>query len=125
MATRAPPAIETEQLGDKARVYTGICEPFTLQIRRLGEGDVKIIWWYVAVIDEEKAMDTEVQEKEKYGVEFHSYEEVLGKLTFQMDRDMVAKAIEIVTETCGKWYAGLRHGYGLMDLLDVEDGWNT
>ena len=27
MSTRAPPAVETEQLDDKARFYRGICEP--------------------------------------------------------------------------------------------------
>jgi len=40
MLTRAPPAMETEQLGDEARFYPGICEPVTLQLRRLGENDV-------------------------------------------------------------------------------------
>ena len=38
MSTRAPLAVETEQLGDEARFYTGIREPFMLQLRRLGEG---------------------------------------------------------------------------------------
>ena len=36
---------------------------------------------------------------DRYAVEFYSYEDVVGKLTFQMDRDMVSKAIELVTNT--------------------------
>jgi len=102
MFTRAPPAVETEQLGDEARFYTGICEPFTLQLRRLGEGDVKLIWWYIAAVNEDQPFREDLQEKEKFAVEFHSYTDVLEKLTFQMDRDTVRRSIEIVTDTYGK-----------------------
>jgi len=98
MSTRAPPEGETEQLPDEARFYTGIREPFTLQIRRLGSDGVKLIWWYIAAIDEEKAVGTP---EEKFTVEFHNYTDVLEKLTFQLDRDMVKKAIEIVNNTYG------------------------
>ncbi|KAL8667897.1 MAG: hypothetical protein Q9202_000362 [Teloschistes flavicans] len=41
--TRAPTAVETEQLDDRARYQIGICEPFTLQLRRFAEGDIKLI----------------------------------------------------------------------------------
>lgn len=102
MSTRAPPAVETEQLGDEARFYKSICEPFCLQLRRLGEGDVKLIWWYIAAIDEEEPFKETLQEADRFAVEFYSYTDVLEKLTFQMDRDMVRKAIEIITDTYGK-----------------------
>ena len=102
MSTRAPPAVETEQLGDEARFYTGICEPFTLQLRRLGEGDVKLIWWYIAAVNEDQPFNEELQEGQKFAVEFYSYTDILEKLTFQMDRDMVSRAIDIVTNTYGK-----------------------
>ena len=102
MSTRAPPAVETEQLGDEARFYTGICEPFTLQLRRLGEGDVKLIWWYIAAVNEDQPFKKDLQEWQKFAVEFYSYTDVLEKLTFQMDRDLVRRAIEIVTNTYGK-----------------------
>ncbi|KAL7939145.1 hypothetical protein V8C35DRAFT_285846 [Trichoderma chlorosporum] len=97
MLTRAPPAVETEQLDDQARFYTNLCEPFTLQIRHLGENQVKLIWWFVAVLDEE-TLPKETMEKDS-AVEFYSYADVLDKLTFQMDRDMVKKAIELVENT--------------------------
>ena len=102
MSTRAPPAVETEQLNDEARFYNGICEPFTLQLRRLGEGDVKLIWWYIAAVNEDEPWNEEIQEGEKFAVEFYSYTEVLRKLTFQMDRDMVSRAIDIVNTTYGE-----------------------
>ncbi|KAL8350431.1 hypothetical protein RB598_005643 [Gaeumannomyces tritici] len=98
MHTRAPPAVETEQLDDQARFYTSICEPFTLQVRRLGESQIKLIWWFVAAVDEETPAG-EAPEGDRYAVEFHNYTEVLDKLTFQMDREMVKKAIELVENT--------------------------
>ena len=102
MSTRAPPAVETEQLSDEARFHTGICEPFTLQLRRLDEGDVKLIWWFIAAVNEDELWKEETQEGEKCAAEFYSYTEVLEKLTFQMDRDMVSRAIDIVNTTYGK-----------------------
>jgi 8-oxo-dGTP pyrophosphatase MutT (NUDIX family) len=101
MYSPAPPAVETEELHDRARFYTGICEPFTLQIRRVGEGQVKLIWWFVAAVDEH-VPQKDTLEGERYSVEFHSYEAVLDKLTFQMDRDMVKRAMELVENTYTK-----------------------
>lgn len=102
MSTRAPPAVETEQPGDEARFYTDICEPFTLQLRRLGKGNVKLIWWYIAAVNEEQPFKKDLQEWQRFAVEFYSYTDVLEKLTFQMDRDMVSRAIDIVTSNHGK-----------------------
>ena len=100
MHTRAPPAVETEQLNDEARFYTGICEPFDLQVRRLGEGQIKLIWWFVAVVDEEvPPTKSEGPDKKRYAVEFRSYTDVLDKLTFKMDCEMVGKAIQLVQNT--------------------------
>ncbi|KAL8681159.1 MAG: hypothetical protein Q9186_002691 [Xanthomendoza sp. 1 TL-2023] len=102
MSTRAPPAVEVEQLADEARFYTGICEPFTLQIRRLGDSGLKLIWWYIAAVKEEEPLKEDRHEMEKFAVEFYNFTEVLEKLTFQLDRDMVKKAIEIFTNTFSK-----------------------
>ncbi len=101
MLTRAPPAIETEQISDETRFYTGICEPITLQLRRLGENDVKLIWWYAAAVNEDQPFDEDLQESETFSVEFHSYTGVLEKLTFKLDRDLVRRAIDLVSSTCG------------------------
>jgi 8-oxo-dGTP pyrophosphatase MutT (NUDIX family) len=98
MATRAPPAIERERLGDVVRQEKNICEPFNLQIRRLKGGDVKLIWWYVATVDEEKAADQSVGE-DRYKIEFLDYEDALKKVTFQNDREMIERAINLVKQT--------------------------
>jgi ADP-ribose pyrophosphatase YjhB (NUDIX family) len=99
MLTRAPPVIESEQSDNVARTYVNITEPVTLQIRHLADGSAKLIWWYIAAVCE----DTPAKEDrpgEKSEVGFYSYEEVLKKLTFQQDRDLVRRAIEIVRATC-------------------------
>ncbi|KAL8938240.1 MAG: hypothetical protein Q9216_004000 [Gyalolechia sp. 2 TL-2023] len=101
MFTRAPPAVEKEQLGDEARFYAGICEPFTLQIRRPRFGNIKLIWWYVAAINEGDSFK-KGQHEVNFGVEFYNFTDVTEKLTFQGDRDMVEKAIDIVTATSDK-----------------------
>jgi 8-oxo-dGTP pyrophosphatase MutT (NUDIX family) len=100
MFTRAPPEVETEQLGDQPRFYPGICEPFTLQLRRLGDSNVKLIWWFVAAVEEEEIpVERNEEDKEKFDVKFYKYTDVLEKLTFQMDRDLVKTAIDLVIKT--------------------------
>ncbi|KAI9833973.1 MAG: hypothetical protein M1826_005878 [Phylliscum demangeonii] len=101
MATRAPPTVETEQLSDQARFYTAICEPITLQLRRLGEGNIKVIWWYVAAVNEDEPAREDLQEKERFAVGFYGYADVLERLTFQTDRDLVREAIKLVVGTYG------------------------
>lgn len=76
------------------RTFSDIIEPFYLQIRQLGDNDVKLIWWYIAAIDEDKPHDEERLGEQKFRMEFYGSEKALGKLTFQTDRDMVKKAIE-------------------------------
>ena len=99
MSTRAPPAVETEQSKDVPRIFSEMIEPFTLQIRQQDENDVKIIWWYIAAIDEDMSPDEERLEKQKFRVIFYDYKKALDKLTFQLDRDMVKNAIEIFQAT--------------------------
>lgn len=99
MFTRNPPAVEMKPVPDEPRVHTDAQEPFALQFRRLPKGDVKLIWWYIAAVNEEGEFNADTQEQDRFGVEFHSYTDVLNKLMFQMDRDMVNKAINIVEGT--------------------------
>ncbi|KAI4111117.1 MAG: hypothetical protein LQ339_000845 [Xanthoria mediterranea] len=100
MSTPAPFAIEDEQLDDEAHFYTDICEPFSLKIRSLAEDNVKLTWWYIAAVNEDEPSQDRFQlDKDKFAVEFHCFADALKKLTFQMDRDMVKKAIDIVTNT--------------------------
>ena len=97
MNSRAPPAIETEPFGDVLRCYTDVTEPFILQIRHLETaGDVKLIWWFIAAVDEDSAPDTERLGEEQFDVEFYGYEAAVEKLTFHFDREMVKLAIAAV-----------------------------
>jgi 8-oxo-dGTP pyrophosphatase MutT (NUDIX family) len=101
MVTRNPPAVETEPIPDEPRLHIDASEPFAFQFRRLAERNVKLIWWYIAAVNEEEEFKAAIQEKNKFDVEFHSYNDAVQKLTFQMDREMVQKAIDIVGGTYG------------------------
>ncbi|KAL7954557.1 hypothetical protein V8C34DRAFT_317196 [Trichoderma compactum] len=75
MDARMPPAVETEQ-----------------------QNKVKIIWWFVLAVDEQ-VLPEETMDDILYMADFYSYTDVLNMLTFQMDRDIVKKAIELVENT--------------------------
>lgn len=59
-----------------------------LQSRQLAETEVKLIWRYVAAIDEDEPM-VERLEEGKFAVELLDYTEALEKLTYQLDREVV------------------------------------
>ena len=90
-------AVEDGHTPDEVRIFERVCEPIALQIRRLDKGDVKLIWWFVAAVNEGEPV--EEHEKDEFDVEFYGYEEVLRKLTFLDDRTVVAKAIALVKAT--------------------------
>ena len=121
MATRAPPAAAGEvvdvEVEDEARVCEGVTEPFMLTVRELeedeeegGGGGVKLISWYIAGIEEGGGGGGGGGEGGKgegrFEVGFFGYEEAVEKLTFRLDREVVQRAMEIVTETYG--YVGFR-----------------
>ena len=96
MATRAPPIVEDVNVPDEPRIYQGAEEPFYLTSRQVGAKNLKLIWWFIAAInerEEEKACE------DGYHRVLVGYEEALEKLTFQDDRDIVQEAIRIVNTT--------------------------
>ncbi|KAK4199320.1 hypothetical protein QBC40DRAFT_176743, partial [Triangularia verruculosa] len=99
LVSRVCPAIETEHLPDQARLFKGSREPIVVQTRRLGEGEIKLIWWFVAAVNEGEPVGQ--HEKHKFEVDFYSYDTVLEKLTFKDDRELVKKAIELVKSSVG------------------------
>ncbi|KAI4165362.1 MAG: hypothetical protein LQ342_001230 [Letrouitia transgressa] len=101
MVTRNPPAVEAQHVPDEPRLHIDACEPFALQLRCLAEDNVKLIWWYIAAVEEGEGFQAGTQEQDKFGVKFHDFASAVQKLTFQMDRDMVKKAIETVEGTYG------------------------
>ncbi|KAH6621110.1 hypothetical protein B0J18DRAFT_217528 [Chaetomium sp. MPI-SDFR-AT-0129] len=111
LVSRVCPAIErfeTEhdehlQVPDEPRLFKGCaCEPIALQTRHVGEGGIKLIWWFVAAVNEDEPVGRhEKHEKDKFEVEFHGYDTVLEKLTFKDDRELVKKAIELAESSVG------------------------
>lgn len=79
----------------------GICEPFMVAHRILGEGRMKMIWWYVAAVDESAAVN---KGEEEFEAGLFAFKEVVRVLTFQSDREAVAKAVDIFEETFGGEY---------------------
>ncbi|KAF4442555.1 NUDIX domain [Fusarium acutatum] len=84
---------DEKDVPDDARIFKGVCEPISVQMRRIGQGEMKVIWWYVAAVDENKTVENC---EDEFEVEWYGYEEALEKLTFQNDRELVARAIELI-----------------------------
>lgn len=102
MNCRAPPAVELEPSPDVAHVYKNSTEPFSLQIRQMGaEGNVKLIWWFVAAVEEGDRPKEERLGEEQFEVGFYGYQEAVARLTFQGDKDLVEQAIAMVKTTYG------------------------
>ncbi|KAK0707132.1 hypothetical protein B0T26DRAFT_791123 [Lasiosphaeria miniovina] len=117
MSTRAPPPEPApispldpgDHHADVSRSYAGVCEPFAMQIRRLGNsgsggGGVKIIWWFAAAVaDEDKVPTFDAMtpaERERFdAVAFVGFDEALERLTFEQDREVVRRAIALVGGT--------------------------
>lgn len=101
MHTRAP-LEERGPLPDQPRSYPHLVEPFMVTLRQLGgdgEKDIKLIWWFVAALDE-GAMPGAAGEEE-FTPEFFPLQEAMQKLTFQNDRDVLERAIALVEgESC-------------------------
>jgi 8-oxo-dGTP pyrophosphatase MutT (NUDIX family) len=96
MTTRAPSASEPTDVKDEPRTYSDIMEPFTLTIREIDGGSrVKLIWWYIAVLDE-GARSEELTGEAAFRAEFFPCEVAIQKLTFESDRAVLAEAIRLV-----------------------------
>jgi len=105
MKTRTPPSEELEYPDEVRELEEVSAEPFCLTIRELGERDVKLIWWYIVQMDdvvEDDAQKKIIPGDEKFETVFFGFDEVLKVLTFPSDRELVAKALEIVNETLQK-----------------------
>ncbi|KAK7946036.1 uncharacterized protein PG986_010357 [Apiospora aurea] len=118
MPTRAPSVLEAADVKDFARTYPDLTEPFMLEVRDLGQGEgegVKLVWWFVAEVlrpgmgrvdgngdgDEE---DYEPGEPEvHFAPAFFECEAALEKLTFQKDRDVLRRAMDLVETSKWDW----------------------
>lgn len=104
MQTRAPPIDEREPMPDQPRSYPGLTEPFMMTLRQLGEDgkkEIKLIWWFIAVLDESNIAGSDQGGEEAFVPKFFSPHEAMQKLTFQNDHDVLERAIAIVG--AGSW----------------------
>ncbi|KAI0050976.1 hypothetical protein FA95DRAFT_1555017 [Auriscalpium vulgare] len=98
MPTRAPlPGAQTK---DAVDVVHGCSEPFMMTLRHVADANVKLIWWYVTVQTGEKVAGTQTA-VEDYTSEFMSVDEAIRRAAFQSDRDVIARAAQLVRQTYG------------------------
>lgn len=97
MYTRAPPPVETASSGeDRPLLFEGICEPITMQLRHIGTGGIKVIWWFVAAVDEGIQPCQDSRDVEMYEPVMVGYSEALARLTWPKDREVVCRALDSV-----------------------------
>lgn len=96
---RAPPMDEQGHMPDEPRCYPDLTEPFMVTIRQFG-GDgatgVKIIWWYIAALDEGAVAGSVGKAEEEFTARFFPLEEAVEKLSFRDDWAVLQKAIALV-----------------------------
>lgn len=96
MGTRAPPADEQDFTPDVPQIRENLCEPLALTIREEGERRRKLIWWYVAQVDVSvERVNQSHFDKDLVSV-WVSFEEVVDRLSFQGDRELVERSIAII-----------------------------
>ena len=80
---------------DKVRCFEDAVEPFMTSLRGIGTGQVKVIWWFVAKVDEGISVE-EVNDTEVSGVQAFGYEEAVTRCTFESDRKVLRRGIKLV-----------------------------
>ncbi|SRR6266702_571029 len=97
LITRAPEA--GAQTKDAEVPVPGSEEPFMLTLRRTEDGVVKFIWWFATVRTGEDKVEGTQTAVENFESAFFDVEEALRVATFQADREVIAKAVELVRAT--------------------------
>jgi 8-oxo-dGTP pyrophosphatase MutT (NUDIX family) len=99
MQTRATPVDAHVDVLDKATVCEKLMEPFMCHIRTLKHGKgTKIIWWYIAVLEED-AGKPKLPGEDKWLPKFLPWHDAVNTLTFQNDRELLQRALEILRMT--------------------------
>ena len=98
MKTRSQPS--NVYVKDQPMDATNAIEPIATFLRRVAEKDVKLIFWFVAEVDEDYPHEDGTQSGgEAYETCFVDAERVLGTLTYACDREVVAKALDLYRAT--------------------------
>ncbi|KAI0384943.1 hypothetical protein F5Y04DRAFT_246477 [Hypomontagnella monticulosa] len=99
MATRAPSDWETADVKDVARTYDDLTEPFMLDVRDLGQSKgVKLVWWFIA-----KLGGIAGEGEQQFQPKFFQCDEAIQTLTFQQDRNVLIRALEVVESSADKY----------------------
>ena len=101
LITRAPAGAQTE---DTAVTVGGSGESFMVTLRRTKDGGIQILSWFATVctagadivVGSVPGLQTEVED---YESAFFEVDEALRVATFQVDRDVIARAVELVRAT--------------------------
>ena len=97
LITRAPEA--GAQTKDTAVPVPGSGEPFMLTLRRTEVGEVKFIWWFTTIRTGEDKVEGTQTAVESFESRFFDVDEALLTAKFQADREVIAKAVELVRAT--------------------------
>eukprot|EP00924_Labyrinthula_sp_SR-Ha-C_P000982 snap_masked-scaffold_7-processed-gene-9.41-mRNA-1 protein AED:1.00 eAED:1.00 QI:0/-1/0/0/-1/1/1/0/304 len=95
METRAT---ETTDLEDLVREKKNISEPFCICTRTNIKSGMKLIFWYISKVTGKYVSNTQMQNEDLSPVEL-PYMEAIEKLSFQDEKNMVEKAIKLVSKT--------------------------
>jgi 8-oxo-dGTP pyrophosphatase MutT (NUDIX family) len=97
MPTRATPVSGASDVPDQARASSCLTEPFMLTFREIeGKSNVKLIWWYIAEVDQDSKEDDSCGGEEEFAAQFFPLDEAVTRLTFQNDRDILSRAVSVV-----------------------------
>ncbi|KAF2002830.1 NUDIX domain-containing protein [Amniculicola lignicola CBS 123094] len=100
MPTRTTPPDGPARISDSVRIYPDLTDPFMFTMRYLGDGlGVKLIWWYLAALDED-AESNRLPGEAEFEPSFLPFSEAIERLTYQSDREVVGRAVELVKD-CG------------------------
>ncbi|KAL5113756.1 hypothetical protein ACEQ8H_008368 [Pleosporales sp. CAS-2024a] len=99
MSTRATAVDDAPDVPDRPREHDNLTEPFMCTMRELGTGKgVKMIWWFIAVLDMLDAEERGPGEQETMQAAFMACEAAVETLTFETDRHVLRRAINILGE---------------------------
>lgn len=76
-------------------------EPFACEKRRLADGTLHLIFWYVGIVDDERAAHLD---RSQYDAMFMPYREILAdhSITYSDDREVIESALESLGGHDGK-----------------------
>ncbi|EPS38285.1 hypothetical protein H072_8020 [Dactylellina haptotyla CBS 200.50] len=104
MGSRLTLAEDDEDFRDSVRLHENCTESFYMQLRNIGrkiEERAKIIWWFIAQVDEADYEKKQLEGwngevKENVKIEWLSFEDAVEELTYETDSAVILAAINLV-----------------------------